>query len=55
MLKKFGLKISSLYISQVKTKRSIMEHENYNKGKERHRVPQYPKEKEAAIVNALGF
>ncbi len=37
--KKFGLKISSLNISQVKTKCGIIERENYNKGKDGHRVP----------------
>lgn len=45
VLNKFGLKVSSLYISQVKTKCGIIERENYNKGKAGHRVPQCPKEK----------
>ena len=53
VLDKFGLKVSSLYISQVKTKCGIIERENYNKGKEVHRVPQCPKEKEDAIMDAL--
>lgn len=53
VLEKFGLKVSSLYISQVKTKCGIIERENYNKGKEGHRVPQCPKEKEDAIMVAL--
>ncbi|MBQ9945429.1 MAG: RNA methyltransferase [Clostridia bacterium] len=53
MLEKFGLNVSSLYISQVKTKSGIIERENYNKGKEGHRVPQCPKEKEEAIMDAL--
>ena len=55
VLKKFGLKVSSLYISQVKTKCGIIERENYNKGKEGHRVPQCPKEKEDAIMDALKY
>ncbi len=50
---KFGLKVSTLYISQVKAKCGIIERENYNKGKEGHRVPKCPKEKEDAIMDAL--
>ena len=53
VLEKFGLNVSSLYISQVKTKCGIIERENYNKGKEGHKVPQCPKEKEEAIMDAL--
>lgn len=53
VLDKFGLNVSSLYISQVKTKCGIIERENYNKGKEGHRVPKCPKEKEEAIMDAL--
>ena len=53
VLEKSGLKVSSLYISQVKTKCGIIERENYNKGKEGHRVPKCPKEKEEAIMDAL--
>lgn len=53
VLEKFGLKVSSLYISQVKTKCGIIERDNYNKGKEGHRVPKCPKEKEEAIMDAL--
>ena len=53
VLDKFGLKVSTLYISQVKAKCGITERENYNKGKEGHIVPKCPKEKEAAIMDAL--
>ncbi len=53
VLYKFGLKVSTLYISQVKAKCGIIERENYNKGKEGHRVPKCPKEKEDAIMDAL--
>ena len=45
---KFGLKISNLYITQVKQKYGIIERENYNKPKsENSRQPQCPSEKEA--------
>ncbi len=53
VLEKYGLKVSTLYISQVKAKCGIIERENYNKGKEGHRVPKCPKEKEDAIMDAL--
>lgn len=54
MQEKFGLKVSSLYISQVKTKCGIIEQENYNKLKsENTKQPQCPKEKEDAIMDAL--
>lgn len=53
VLDKFGLKVSTLYISQVKAKCGIIERENYNKGKDGHRVPKCPKEKENAIMDAL--
>ena len=55
MLDKHGLKVSSLYISQVKAKCGIIERENYNKGKEGYRVPKCPKEKEEAIMDALKY
>ena len=46
VLKEFGLKVSSLYISQVKRKCGIEVGENYNLPKsENARVPQCPKEK----------
>lgn len=51
---KFGLKVSSLYISQVKTKCGIIERENYNKPKsENTKQPKCPKDKEDAIMDAL--
>ncbi len=53
--KKFGLKVSSLNISQVKTKCGIIERENYNKGKDGHRVPNCTPEKEKAIMNAFRY
>ena len=56
VLKEFGLKVSSLYISQVKRKCGIEVGENYNLPKsENARVPQCPKEKEEAIKAALEY
>ena len=56
VLKEFGLKVSSLYISQVKRKCGIEVGENYNLPKsENARVPHCPKEKEDAIKAALKY
>ena len=49
-----GLKVSCLYIAQVKAKHGIIERECYNKAKsEGGRVPKCPPEKEKAIEEAL--
>ena len=49
-----GLKVSSLYISQVKRKCGLDVGQNYNLSKkENAKVPQCPPEKEAAIMEAL--
>ena len=49
-----GLKVSCLYIAQVKAKHGIIERECYNKAKtEGNRVPKCPPEKERAIEEAL--
>lgn len=49
-----GLKVSHLYIAQVKQKYGIIERENYNKPKsENAKQPQCPLEKEKAITEAL--
>ncbi len=54
VLEQSGLKVSSLYIAQVKQKCGIIERENYNKAKsEDARQPQCPPEKEKAIMEAL--
>ena len=54
ILQKHGLKVSSLYIAQVKQKCGIIERENYNKAKSGDaKQPQCPPEKEAAIKEAL--
>ena len=54
VLERSGLKVSSLYIAQVKQKHGIIERENYNKPKsEDAKQPQCPPEKERAITEAL--
>lgn len=51
-----GMKVSNLYIAQVKAKYGIIERENYNKPKsDDARQPKCPKEKENAIVEALRY
>ncbi len=51
-----GLKVSNLYIAQVKRKCGIIERENYNKAKaEGVKVPKCPEEKEKAIIDALMY
>ena len=56
VLEKHGLKVSSLYISQVKRKCGLDVGQNYNLSKkEDAKVPQCPPEKEAAIVDALRY
>lgn len=56
VLKVHGLKVSSLYISQVKRKCGIEVGENYNLPKsEDSRQPQCPEEKEKAIRDALEY
>ena len=54
VLNKYGLKVSQLYIAQIKRKCGIIERKNYNVSKkEDAKVPQCPPEKEAAIMEAL--
>ena len=56
VLEQTGLKVSSLYIAQIKQKYGIIERENYNKPKsENARQPKCPPEKEAAITEALKY
>ena len=54
VLEHMGLKVSNLYIAQVKQKYGIIERENYNisKSKNAKRL-QCPLEKEKVIVEAL--
>ena len=54
VLEQTGLKVSSLYISQVKQKCGLEVRENHHKAKsENIKQPQCPKEKEDAIVEVL--
>lgn len=54
MLEHSGLKVSSLYIAQMKQKHGIIERECYNAPQtEGGRVPQCPEEKVTAIEDAL--
>ena len=56
VLEKYDLKVSSLYISQVKRKCGLEVGQNYNLSKkEDAKVPQCPPEKEAAIMEALKY
>ena len=56
VLEKYGLKVSSLYISQVKRKCGLDVGPNYNLSKkEDAKVPHCPPEKESAIMEALKY
>ena len=56
VLEHSGMKVSSLYIAQVKQKHGIIERENYNKPKSGDaKQPQCPPEKEKAIMEALEY
>ena len=51
-----GMKVTNLYIAQVKKKCGIIERENYNKPKSEDEMqPQCPKDKEKAIEDALRY
>jgi len=53
-LEKFGFKVSTLYIAQVKKKHGLEVGEHYNISKnENQKVPQCSIEKEEAIFDAL--
>lgn len=54
VLEHSGLKISNLYIAQVKKKCGIIERENCNKTEE-IKQPRCTPEKEKAIMNALRY
>ena len=54
ILEKFNLKVSTLYIAQIKRKCGIELREHYNKSKkEKQVIPQCTPEKEEAIMDAL--
>lgn len=55
VLDKFGLKVSQLYIAQVKREFGLIERINYNVGAGKNRVPQVTPEKRKAIVDALKY
>lgn len=56
MLDKYGLKVSNLYIAQVKRKYDLIERENYNiSKKENQRITNCQKEKENVIEDALEY
>ena len=52
--KKYGYKVSSLYIGQIKDKAGIKERKNYHTGSGKSsKVPNCPLEKEVAIMDAF--
>ena len=54
ILEKFGLKVPTFYIAQIKKKCGIVLRENYNKSKkEKQVIPKCTPEKEEAIMDAL--
>lgn len=54
VLKEFGLKVTNLYIAQVKRECGIVERESYNLPKsEGNRIPQCPDDKREAIKKAF--
>ncbi|HEO7323354.1 TPA: 23S rRNA (uracil(1939)-C(5))-methyltransferase RlmD [Streptococcus agalactiae] len=54
ILEKFNLKVSTLYIAQIKKKCGIVLREHYNKSKkDKQVIPQCTPEKEEAIMDAL--
>lgn len=55
VLDKFGLKVSQLYVAQVKRKHGLIERINYHVGDGKAKVPQVPMEKEKAIEDALKY
>lgn len=55
VLSKYNLKVSTLYIAQIKEKYGTKEAENYNISKKGTRVPKCPTDKEKAITDALKY
>ncbi len=54
IFEKFGLKVSTLYIAQVKRKYGLDNWEHYNiSNSENQKVPECPFEKEKAIMDVL--
>ena len=52
---KYGIKVPNLFIAQVKKEFGIPMQENYNKGKEGHRVSKVTDEKRELIIEALRY
>ena len=50
---KYGFKVSTLYIAQMKDKVGMEKRKNYNPGSGEGKVPICPPEKEAAIMDAF--
>ncbi len=55
VLEKCGLKVSQLYIAQVKRKHGIIKRVNYNVGEGKAKVAKVPLEKEKVIEEALRY
>ena len=56
IFEKHGVKVSSLYIAQIKEKVGIKDRENYNKPKNADtKQPLCPKDKEQFIIEALKY
>ena len=53
ILDKYGCKVSTLYIAQIKDKVGLEKRKNYNLGLGEGKVPICPPEKEEAIMDAL--
>ena len=49
----YGLKVSSLYVAQIKDKCGLEKRLNYNMGGNKSHVPKCPPEKEKAIMAAF--
>ena len=53
-MEKFGFKVATLYIAQVKKKHGLEVREHYNMSKnEKQKIPKCPIEKEEVILDAL--
>ena len=55
IFEKYGFKVSSLYIAQIKDKCGFEKRENYNKGEGKSKELVCPPEKEEAIMDAFRY
>lgn len=53
IMDKFGMKVSTLYIAQVKREFGLIERVNYNSGNGKNPVPQVSEKKRDMIIDAL--